>query len=650
MSSLYSRAQSEFTESLTKCLQKKDIEQLKASYGLYDVNGLDVKSALDQTFREFLFKTVFQNKSCVDFVDLSVQAVRNNLVTSALPITLLGDMFDAVTLDESEKLFRYVEDNVDVWKEPVFFSSCKNHLLRMCNDLLRRLSRSQNTVFCGRILLFLAKFFPFSERSGLNVVSEFNLENLTEYASDAIDIDDSLVDSEDVQVKIDYNLYCKFWGLQDFFRNPNQCYNTVQWKTFALHASSVLSAFNSFKLEEPRDSSSKNVKDDDQNEDVEMQEEIRTQHFFSKFLTNSKLLALQLSDSNFRRSVLVQCLILFQYLRSTVKFKAETFSLNASQSEFIKETEVQIYKLLEETPPCGKKFAKTVRHMLQREELWNTWKNDGCKEFKRPDVSIDESIKPPAKKFKRNLGDAIGDASKQNKFYMGNAELTRLWNLCPDNLQACRGADRNFLPSIEQYLENPKDKTDATFEWRALRLLARQSPHFFTMIQTPNKVADYLESVRKKISESRTKTKVDPVEPLNPVEIEEVQIQNTNEDGLTEDAEMLRSADQDDKNTHKTAIATPEQLKELSVIIGGTWQKLGSKLGYTPDLLKFFADSNTTNVQEQCRTMLEHWFNDDDDASLDNLSYILEGLDMIAGADAIKRFLEPVDKMEDISE
>lgn len=48
--------------------------------------------------------------------------------------------------------------------------------------------------------------------------------------------------------------------------------------------------------------------------------------------------------------------------------------------------------------------------------------------------------------------------------------------------------------------------------------------------------------------------------------------------------------------------------------------------------------------------MLQHWFNDDDDASLDNLSYILEGLDMIAAADAIKRFLEPADKMEDISE
>ena len=51
-------------------------------------------------------------------------------------------------------------------------------------DLLRRLSRSQNTVFCGRILLFLAKFFPFSERSGLNVISEFNLENTTVFSTD----------------------------------------------------------------------------------------------------------------------------------------------------------------------------------------------------------------------------------------------------------------------------------------------------------------------------------------------------------------------------------------------------------------------------------------------------------------------------------
>lgn len=154
--------------------------------------------------------------------------------TPTMPVVLLGDIFDLLTLDVCEEMFEFVEREVDVWKEELFFVSCKNNLLRMCNDLLRRLSRSSATVFCGRILLFLAKFFPFSERSGLNIVSEFNLENVTEYGADAEENVGSEHDLEDSKknIVIDYSLYRKFWSLQDFFRNPNQCYNKVQWKLF----------------------------------------------------------------------------------------------------------------------------------------------------------------------------------------------------------------------------------------------------------------------------------------------------------------------------------------------------------------------------------------------------------------------------------
>lgn len=53
--------------------------------------------------------------------------------------------------------------------------------------------------------------------------------------------------------------------------------------------------------------------------------------------------------------------------------------LTSAQNEFVKETETKVYRLLEETPPNGKSFAQTVRHMLKREELWNNWKNEGCK-------------------------------------------------------------------------------------------------------------------------------------------------------------------------------------------------------------------------------------------------------------------------------
>ena len=33
-------------------------------------------------------------------------------------------------------------------------------------DILKKLSKSQNTVFCGRIQLFLARLFPLTEKSG----------------------------------------------------------------------------------------------------------------------------------------------------------------------------------------------------------------------------------------------------------------------------------------------------------------------------------------------------------------------------------------------------------------------------------------------------------------------------------------------------
>lgn len=86
------------------------------------------------------------------------------------------------------------------------------------------------------------------------------------------------------------------------------------------HSGSVLSAFSSCKLEAVELQKSKLNRLKAVHTDIEMQES-KEQHYFAKFLTNQKLLELQLSDSNFRRCVLIQFLILFQYLTSTVKFK-----------------------------------------------------------------------------------------------------------------------------------------------------------------------------------------------------------------------------------------------------------------------------------------------------------------------------------------
>jgi hypothetical protein len=63
-------------------------------------------------------------------------------------------------------------------------------------------------------------------------------------------------------------------------------------------------------------------------------------------------LELQLNDVTFRQNILVQFLIIFQYLVLPVKFKQTQQSLNEEQSQWIKKTTNQIneVKLFQNLP------------------------------------------------------------------------------------------------------------------------------------------------------------------------------------------------------------------------------------------------------------------------------------------------------------
>ncbi|XP_076243312.1 THO complex 1-like protein Hpr1 isoform X2 [Calliopsis andreniformis] len=635
----------EYSDYLQQCFKVPDVQTFQKKCVERCINDGDRKAAIDQALRDTLLVILSENvQSNVQlletYITFCIELCRKDLATASMPVMLLGDIFDSMTLDRCEQLFTFVENNVVVWKEDLFFSACKNNLLRMCNDLLRRLSRSQQTVFCGRILLFLAKFFPFSERSGLNIVSEFNLENHTEFGSEKLEGDDLEQitkddDKSEAKVPIDYNLYRKFWALQDFFRNPNQLYQKMHWKVFSTHASSVLSAFSSFKLEEQRSYPSSSIKIDSS-----MEGSHKETPYFAKYLTNQKLLELQLSDSNFRRYVLLQFLILFQYLNSTVKFKAETHELKPDQIDWVKATTEQVYMLLMETPPDGPTFAETVKNILKREEHWNAWKNEGCPPFKKPalDSATDiEDLKKP-KRPRRRIGDVIRDAQAVGKYHMGNPELTKLWNLCPNNLEACKSKDRDFLPSLETYFEEAimqldpnamvedeyKKVNDGNFGWRALRLLARRSPHFFVHGNYPiNKLPEYLETMIKKIAKDRPQTQSDMKLETEETPPPEANDQEFNEDVLKQESEQVESENTDTKARKLTKV-TPEMVAKLSEILKSDWKKLATKLGYTSDEIAFFQGKPTP--YEQCKNMLEIWAEEDMDASMENLAYILEGL------------------------
>lgn len=192
---------------------------------------------------------------------------------------------------------------------------------------------------------------------------------------------------------------------------------------------------------------------------------------------------------------------------------SDTDVLTDEQSKWVKKATEQVYDLIKETPPNGAQFAKSVKHILQREEQWISWKNEGCPSFK-PRVSPaaaslakdgDDNNKPEAngkrkqrkilytypryrviqcvsfsilaaavgstRKRKRKVGDQIQDAIASKKFLMGNATLTRLWNKCPDNMEACSAPERDFLPELGTYfLEaieqiNPASGIDAEYKY-----------------------------------------------------------------------------------------------------------------------------------------------------------------------------------------
>ena len=94
---------------------------------------------LDHAFRHFLTSDVMVSgvdlKNCDTYIELSIKAAIFNLCSKTIPIQLLSDMFDVITLDQCEKLFSTIERNIVLWKSEEFFTPIRNNLLRICNGL-----------------------------------------------------------------------------------------------------------------------------------------------------------------------------------------------------------------------------------------------------------------------------------------------------------------------------------------------------------------------------------------------------------------------------------------------------------------------------------------------------------------------------------
>ncbi|CAG2063786.1 unnamed protein product, partial [Timema podura] len=228
---------------------------------------------------------------------------------------------------------------------------------------------------------------------------------------------------------------------------------------------------------------------------------------------------------------------------------------------------------------------------------------------------------------------------------------------------------------------------DGNFGWRALRLLARRSPQFFTHSNNPiNKLPEYLEMMIKKIIKDRPVSVQQPDSEFSTnmediVKVEQVLETEENTVNETEEEELLKGEEHS-----KRGVFTPEQFEALAIKLAPDWQKVAYKLGYRLDetigtkleanwpspvpslfvlaltnllshvctvganlqplpgylgtgthhlVITFFETGRSTD-EERCRFLLQIWAEDDEDASPEGLCYTLEGLELMEAAQVLK--------------
>lgn len=151
------------------------------------------------------------------------------------------------------------------------------------------------------------------------------------------------------------------------------------------------------------DSSSDDAMIDDDNE-AENQEVASADsgHFFPTYLTGRKLFEYEIRDTSFRKHILIQYLVLFQYLLSFTPAAKESwkdwknkalqalFTLEDADERWIRSTWREIQALIREIQPDGRLFLESVLEVLKREANWIRWKTESCPSIEKPPLSPEQ--------------------------------------------------------------------------------------------------------------------------------------------------------------------------------------------------------------------------------------------------------------------
>ncbi|RKP22739.1 THO complex subunit 1 transcription elongation factor-domain-containing protein, partial [Syncephalis pseudoplumigaleata] len=337
-------------------------------------------------------------------------------------------------------------------------------LLRICNELLRKLAKTDGSEFLGRVMVFLANAFPLSDPSGVNQAGHFNVANTTLYEAKIADAEEEAAASKEKQswvtgVDSDYAFYHVFWSLQPFFNQPTLLFGEEQFKEFRKTTDTAA-----------------------QGPPQPMGGHRSSLLFYPKYLTHRNLLPLQMMNSRFQRPILVQMLITLNYLTTFLKEEKEKAELVAKQKgrapEFVLEGDQEVMEL---TEPHGRAFVSAVRLVLRHEGNWVM----GCPPFDMVATAIVEAMLQSQEKSDTAQFEPLAQS-------LGTEALTELWEKDPDDQAYLADPQRqSAVPDPLQYLESflqeypAGNNSDATNTRRTRRRDAFLPPDLPEFYQEP---------------------------------------------------------------------------------------------------------------------------------------------------------------------
>ncbi|KAI1645373.1 THO complex subunit 1 transcription elongation factor-domain-containing protein [Daldinia loculata] len=464
---------------------------------------------------------------------------------AALLFWLVEELLDSQTTEGCRKIFDFLESR----REQIIaqhLNSKKLVILRSCNDLLRRLSRAEDTAFCGRVFIFMFQCFPLGDRSSVNLRGEYHVENVTSFEETPVQPDDSAdkmaVDMETDTTKdgkdenkstakavsfdgknkptpekpLDTNaLYPIFWSLQHYFSQPTVLFDSTHLAKFKAGLEATMSAFDTVAKLQRSTKGSDESKIPQKRKHGEGDDDLRSSTNNPKYLTSRELFELEMGDLYFRRHILIQAFIILEFLLSlTPQAKAKLAKIKVQNRSVIygdqklgeedaKWTSAMRDRIVlyMQADSDGFFFHRVIESVISRDKNWARWKVESCPPIKRDPLSPTDFAegKASAKRIATNkrlrpvpMGSLSLDFLKEedSETAMEKLKDPERWRL-PDlgvfkEKIESDDLDLDFAKSEREKSEILEAKASKT--WRALRIARRSKLAVFDKIDDWQKV------------------------------------------------------------------------------------------------------------------------------------------------------------------